>query len=44
MKEVRSGLIRTIYVGSYQAIRPYNNAAGDILNLNHPGGQNPVKY
>ncbi len=42
MKEVRSGDIRTVYVGPCHTIRSYHNAARDMLNLTHPGGQNPA--
>ena len=39
MKEVRSGLIRTVYIGPPLF---HHNAARDMLNLTHPGGQNPA--
>lgn len=41
MKEVRSGVIRTVYVGPCHTIRSYHNAARDMLNT-HPGGQIPA--
>ena len=39
MKEVRSGLIRTVYIGQ-PLFHPH--ATGDFLNVNHPGGPSPA--
>ncbi|MDM4207878.1 hypothetical protein [Klebsiella spallanzanii] len=42
MKEVSSELIKTAYVGCGQTILSQNHAAGDLLNVNPPGGQTPA--
>lgn len=39
MKEVRSGFIRTVYIGP-PLFHPH--AAGDFLNVDHPGGPSPA--
>ncbi|CAM3128020.1 hypothetical protein SB6411_03156 [Klebsiella spallanzanii] len=42
MKEVRAGFIRSVYVSYCHTIHSHKSAAGDILNVNNPGGKTPA--
>lgn len=43
MREVRSELIGTVYVGGcHTTTSSHENATGDMLYANDPGGKNPT--